>query len=267
MIARAVPILFAGLALAACAMSPTRTVSPELRQQFAPTGTLRVGVNLGNPVVAQKGPAGGAPAGVGPELGRELGRRLGVPVSYVTYDNAGKMADAVKQGAWDVAFLAVDPARAADIDFTAPYVQIEGTYLVRRDSPIRNASEVDKPGTRVAVGDKTAYDLFLTRTLKHAQLLKASTSEAAVALFREKKLDAVAGVKNPLVTVASRDASVRVVEGSFMVIGQAAGVPKGRPLAADYLRDFVEEAKADGFVAKALQASGVNDATVAGPAR
>jgi polar amino acid transport system substrate-binding protein len=267
MIARAASFSLAGLLLATCAVTPSPSASPDLRQQFAPGGTLRIGVNLGNPVVAQKGLPGGAPAGVGPELGRELGRRLGVPVSYVTYDNAGKMADAVKQDAWDVAFLAIDPGRAADIGFTAPYVQVEGTYLVARESPIRHAGEVDRPGIKVAVGDKTAYDLFLTRNLKHAELLKASTSEAAVALFRERKLDAVAGVKNPLVTVASRDPSVRVVEGSFMVIGQAAGVPKARALALAYLRDFIEEMKASGFVARALQASGVNDATVAGPAR
>jgi polar amino acid transport system substrate-binding protein len=255
---------FAGLALAACAMNPPHSsIAPEARAQFAPGGTLRIGVNLGNPVVAQKDPAGGAPRGVGPALGRELAHRLGVPVAYVTYDNAGKMADAVKAGAWDVAFLAVDPARAADIDFTAPYVQIEGTYLVRRDSPLRDAAEVDRPGIRVAVGDKTAYDLFLTRTLRHATLVKAPTSLAAVERFRAEGLDAAAGVKNPLAAEAARDPSLRLVDGAFMVIGQAAGVPRGRPLAAASLREFIEEMKASGFVARALRESGVDDATVA----
>lgn len=260
-------ILLAGLALAACAMNPTHTVSPEVRQQLAPGGTLRIGVNYGNPVVAQKDPAGGEPRGVGPALGREIARRLGVPVAYVIYDNAGKMADAVKQGAWDVAFLAVDPARASEIDFSAPYVQIEGTYLVRRESPLRSVADVDRPGVRVAVGDKTAYDLFLTRTLRSAQLVKAPTSIAAVRLFRDAGLDAAAGVKNPLAAEAAKDPALRVIEPGFMVIGQAAGVPKGRPAAAAYLRDFIEEAKAGGFVARALRESGVADATVAPAAR
>ena len=255
---------FASLALAACTVAPSGpSIGPEVRAQLAPSGTLRIGVNLGNPVVAQPDPAGGAPLGVGPALGRELARRLGVPVAYATYDNAGRMADAVKVGAWDVAFLAIDPARAADIDFTAPYVQTEGTYLVRRDSPLRHASEVDRPGIRVAVGDNTAYALFLTRTLEHASLLKAPTSVAAVERFRAEGLDAAAGVKNPLVAEAARDPSLRVVEGSFMVSRQAAGVPRGRPLAAAYLREFVEEMKASGFVARAMRDSGVNDATVA----
>ena len=257
-----VPVLIA-FGLSACA---TPSAPPEVRQQLAPTGTLRLGVNLGNPVVAQKG-LGSVPAGVAPELGRELARRLGVPVTYVTYDNAGKMADAVTQGAWDVAFLSVDPSRAAVIDFSAPYVQTEGTYLVARESPFATAADLDKPGVRIAVGEKTAYDLFLSRNLRHAELVRAPTSEAAVKLFRERKLDAAAGVKTPLAAIASRDATVRVVPGSFMVMGQAVGVPKGRPQGAAYLRDFVEDMKASGFVLRALQASGVEDATVAGPSK
>jgi len=240
-------------------------VSSALRSEFAPSGTLVAGVNFGNPVIAQKDPAGGDPRGVGPELARELARRLGVPIRYVTYDTAGKMADAVKQGAWDVAFLAVDPARATDIEFSAPYVQIEGTYLVSRDSPLRRIEDFDREGVRIAVGDKTAYDLYLTRALKKARLVKAPTSLAAVDLFRAQKLEAAAGVKNPLMTIAANDPSVRVIEGNFMVIGQASGVPRGRTGAARYLRDFIEEAKSSGFVARALDNSGVRDAVVAPP--
>ncbi|HSN21994.1 MAG TPA: ABC transporter substrate-binding protein [Usitatibacter sp.] len=237
--------------------------SPSVAHEFAPSGTLRIGVNYGNPVIAQKDPSGGDPRGVGPELGRELGRRLGVPVAYVTYDTAGTMADAAKAGAWDVAFLANDPARASEIAFSAPYVQIEGTYMVRRDSPLRSIADVDREGIRVAVGDKTAYDLFLSRHLEHAKLVKAPTSKAAIALFLSGNLDAVAGVKNPLVAAAQRDPGLRVIEGNFMVIGQAAGVPRPRENAARYLSAFIEEAKKSGFVARALAASGVGDATVA----
>jgi polar amino acid transport system substrate-binding protein len=230
---------------------------------MAPTGTLRIGVNYGNPVIAQRNPSGGEPRGVGPELGRELGRRLGVPVSYVTYDTAGKMADAVRAGAWDVAFLATDPARASDIAFSKPYVQIEGTYLVRRDSPLRSIDEVDREGIRVAVANKSAYDLFLARHLRHAKLVKAPTSPAAIELFLSENLDAAGGVKSTLVAAAERDPRLRVIEGNFMVIGQAAGVPRARENAARYVAAFVEEAKKSGFVARALKESGVTDATIA----
>lgn len=255
------PALLAFLLPAACA-APV-PMSPQLRSEFAPTGALRVGVNFGNPVVAQKDAAGGEPRGVGPELARELARRLDVPVAYVTYDTAGKMADAVRAGAWDVAFLANDPKRATEIAFSAPYVLIEGTYMVRGDSPLRRVDEMDRAGLRIAVGDKTAYDLFLSRTLKNATLVKFPTSAAAIEGFLAQRLDAVAGVKNPLVAAARRDPSLRVFDGNFMVIGQASGVPQGRPQAARYLRDFIEEAKATGFVARALEKSGVKDATVA----
>jgi len=244
----------------------TTTTPPDLAREFAPTGVLRIGVNYGNPVIAQRDPASGVPHGVGPDLGREIARRLGVPVAYVTYDTAGKVADAARDGAWDVAFLANDPARASQIDFSAPYVQIEGTYMVRRDSALQAIGDVDRPGRRIVVGNKTAYDLFLTRSLKHATLVRAPTSIAAVELFLAQDFEAVAGVKNPLVAIAAKDPRVRVIPGNFMVIGQAAGVPQGRAASARWLGDFIEEAKASGFVARALEKSGVSDATVA-PAR
>ena len=255
------------------AMSPehrtltlTPFISASLRAEFAPSGTLVAGVNLGNPVIAQKDPAGGAPRGVGPELARELARRLGVPIRYVTYETAGKMADGVKNGEWDVAMLAVDPARAEDIAFSAPYVQIEGTYLVRNDSPLKRIDEFDRAGTRIAVGLKTAYDLYLTRELKQATLVRSGSSIAAVEQFQAEKLDAAAGVRQPLMAVAARQPGYRVIEGSFMTIGQASGVPRARANAAEYLREFIEEAKASGFVARKLEESGVADATVAPPA-
>ena len=238
-------------------------VTAELRREFAPSGTLVAGVNFGNIVIAQKDPAGGAPRGVGPSLARELAQRLGVPISYVTYDTAGKMADAVKAGAWDVAFLAVDPARAGDIAFSKPYVQIEGTYLVRKDSPLERIEDFDRKGVRIAVGNKTAYDLFLTRELKNAELVRAPTSLDAIEAFRAQHLDAAAGVRQPLVKAAAADPSLRVVEGRFMVIGQASGVPRGRDAAARYLGEFIEEMKRSGFVARALKESGVTDADVA----
>ncbi|HEX4779328.1 MAG TPA: ABC transporter substrate-binding protein [Usitatibacter sp.] len=254
-------LLLAGLALASCAMTPS--VDSDLRREFAPTGVLRAGVNFGNPVIAQKDLGGGAPRGVGPDLARALAESLGVGIAYVTYDTAGKMADAVKEGAWDVAMLADDPLRANEIAFSKPYVQIEGTYMVRGASPLKRIDDFDRAGVKIAVGNKTAYDLYLSRTLKHAELVRAPTSIAAVELFRAQDLDAVAGVKNPLVAAAAKDPSLRVIEGNFMVIGQAAGVPRAREHAARYLREFIEEKKRSGFVAAALKRSGVTDATVA----
>lgn len=247
--------------LYSCAMNPS--VTDDLRREFAPTGVLRAGVNLGNPVIAQKDPDGGAPRGVGPDLARALAQSLGVGIAYVTYDTAGKMADAVKEGAWDVAMLADDPARASDIAFSKPYVQIEGTYMVRDDSPLTRIEDFDRKGTRIAVGSKTAYDLYLSRTLKNAELVRPATSLAAIDLFRKEHLDAVAGVKNPLMAYAAKEPGFRVIDGRFMVIGQASGVPKGRERAAKYLYEFIEEKKRSGFVADALKRSGVTDATVA----
>ena len=256
-------LLAAGFMPASCAMQPSATPVPaNVRSELAPSGTLRAGINLGNPVIAQKDAGGGAPQGVGPELARELARRLGVPITYVTYETAGKLADGAKQNAWDVAFLAIDPERATDIAFTAPYVQIEGSYLVRKDSPLKSVGDVDRKGVRVAVGDKTAYDLFLTRNMKNAELVRSPTSLAAIDQFVNDRLDAAAGVKQPLVSAAQKNPGLRVMDGNFMVIRQAAGVPRGREAAARYFNDFIEEMKASGFVARALEKSGNGDVTV-----
>jgi polar amino acid transport system substrate-binding protein len=186
-----------------------------------------------------------------------------VPFRYLTYDTAGKMADAVKEGAWDVAFLAIDPARATDIDFAPAYVHIEGTYLVREGAPFRKVDELDRDGVRIAVGLKTAYDLYLTREIKRAQLVRHSSSITALEAFMAEGLEAAAGVRQPLQNFASGHPGLRVLDESFMVIRQAAGVPKGRAEAATYLSAFIEDAKRTGFVAEALRASGVGEVTIA----
>jgi|SRR5689334_17441859 len=258
-------IVLAGLALASCAMTDQK----QLRSEFAPSGTLVMGVNYGNIVHTQRDPGGGDPRGVAPELARELAKRLGVPVRYVTYEIAGKLADDAKQGAWDLAFLAVDPARAKDISFSEPYVLIQGSYLVKKDAPMKSVKDFDRPGLKIGVGLKSAYDLFLTRELKHAELVRYPTSQAAIDAFVGGKegLGAAAGVRQPLAIAARKDASFRVIEDSYMTIDQAAGVPQGRPNAAKYLRDFIEEQKANGFVARKLAESGNADATVAPAAK
>lgn len=253
------------LCIAGCASAgPLR---PAGAKDLAPTGRLRAAINFGNPVLAQKDPATGEARGVSVDLARELARRLAAPLDLVTYDSAREVVEAAKTGAWDVAFVAIDPARAAEIVFTAPYVVIEGTYAVPADSSLRAVADVDRDGVRVAVGAKSAYDLYLTRTLKHARLVRAPTSPGAIELFRNDKLEAVAGVKQPLLELAKKDAQVRVLPGRFMVIEQAMGTPRSHEGGAGFLRQFVEEMKASGFVADALRGSGQTDAAVAPPAR
>lgn len=244
------PIAFLScLLLAACASVPELQAVRDL----APNGTLRAAINFGNPVLAQKDPATGAPRGISVDLARELGRRLGVPVELVTYDAAGKVFDALKSGAWDIAFIAIDPARAAEISFSAPYVVIEGTYAVPQASPLRKIEDVDREGVRVAVGNKSAYDLYLTRNLKRAQIVRAPTSPGAIELFAKDGLEAAAGIRQALVEFARTNPGVRVMDGHFMKIEQAMGMPRGREAGARYLRAFVDEMKAAGFVAARLQ--------------
>jgi len=243
------------------------TVPAALVKDLAPTGRLRAAINLGNMVLAQKDPATGELRGVTVELARELARRLELPVEFVPFDAAGKVFEALKAGAWDVAFLAIEPVRAAEIAFTAPYVIIEGVYLVPTDSPLRAVADVDRDGVRIAVNKGSAYDLYLTRTLKHAKLVRG---ESGVDLFVRDKLEAAAGVKQPLVEYAKTNPAVRIMDGRFMEIRQAMGTPKlryeGRDAAPRYLHAFVEEMKATGFIAKALQRSNQPDAAVAPPA-
>ena len=245
----------------------TTMAKADALQDLAPGGKLRAAINLGNSVLVQKDAATGQPKGITPDLARELGRRLGVPVELVTYDAAGKVFDAVKTGAWDIAFVAIEPVRAAEIEFSAPYVIIEGTYMVPKDSPLKVIADVDRPGVRIAVGLKSAYDLYLTRTIKNATIVRASAGggRAMIDLFVNEKLEVAAGVKQPLVAYAKDHPEVRVMDGHFMEIQQAMGTPKDRTAGAEYLRAFVEEMKVSGFVAEALKRSN-QVATVAPPA-
>lgn len=200
------------------------------------------------------------------DLARELARRLGVGIDLVTFDAAGKVFEALKISAWDVAFLAIDPVRAAQITLTAPYVVIEGSYIVRDDSPLRGIDDSDRAGVRIAVGKGAAYDLFLTRALQRAELIRTDTSAGAVDLFAEAGLDAAAGVRQPLEDYAAAHPGFRVIPGRFTAIEQAMGTPKGRAAGHGYLAAFVEEMKAGGFVADSLARSGQRDAAVAPPA-
>jgi polar amino acid transport system substrate-binding protein len=254
-------LLLMGMTLAASAQA----VSADLKKQIAPTGTLRAAINYNNPLLARRDPATGELSGVAVDVSRELARRLGLPVQLVPFDAAGKMADAGKGGAWDIAYLAIDPARAMDLDFTAAYLELEGTYLVPPDSPLQKIEDVDRDGVHIAVTAKSAYDLFLSREIKHAQLVRANSTPESFDLMVSQKLDAVAAVRTALVPVAQRLPGSRVMSGHFMTIPQAAAIPKGRPAAARYVSDFIEDLKTTGFVAAALQRHGLgpDDAIVA----
>ncbi len=237
-------------------------IKPSLRSDLAPTGKLRVGINYGNPALATRDAASGEQRGVAVDLARELGQRAELPVEIVAFESAGKMFDAVKAGAWDVAFLAVDPGRASEIDFTEPYVEIEGTYLIPAGAPFRDVADVDRDGVRVGVSGKSAYDLFLSRSLKHAQIVRAQSPESAFDLILSGKVDVLAGVRQTLVAHSAKLSGSRVFDDRFMAIGQAMGIVKGRGEAVKYLREFVEDVKASGFVARALEQSGVRGVTI-----
>ena len=260
----AIPLLFV-IFLASCAttpMAPSAAVT-----DLAPTGKLRAAINFGNPILAARDASTGEARGVSVDLSRELARRLGVPLELVTYDAAGKVVAALKSGAWDVAYVAIDPVRANEISYSAAYVVIEGAYLVRQDSPLRANAEVDRAGVRVAAAAGSAYDLFLSRELKQAKIVRAPTSQAVTDLFVAQGLDVAAGVKQQLQADAKRIPSLRLLEGRFMVINQAMGTPKGREVGANYLREFIEEMKASGFVARALERHRIEGAAVAPPAK
>lgn len=250
----------------ALAQSPPPAAPPDVVKQLAPTGKLRAAINAGNVVLVQKGAAGGEPHGITVDLARELARRLGVAADLIVYDTAGKVTDAVKTGAWDVGFIAIEPVRAAVIGFTAPYVIIEGTYMVTRDSTVKNIADVDRDGVRIAVARGSAYDLYLTRTLQHATLVHYPSPPLALQGFITDRLDAAAGVKQQLVQFAGTNANMRVMDGRFQEIREAMGTPLGRDVGLRYLRNFVEEMKASGFVKQALERANQADAVVAPPA-
>jgi polar amino acid transport system substrate-binding protein len=255
--------LVAALA-AACSSTPPKP-SPAALAELAPTGKLRAAINFGNPVLASKDPATGEARGVSVDLSRELARRLGVPLEIVPYAAAGRVVEAVKTGAWDVAYVAIDPLRGVDMIQSPPYVVIEGSYLVPAESPIRSNAEVDREGIRIAVGKGSAYDLFLSREIKRAMLVRAPTSPQVVSMMIRENLEVAAGVRQQLEADAKRVAGVRLLPGRFMVINQAMAVPRGRDAGARYVRDFIEEMKASGFVAQALARHRVEGAAVASP--
>jgi polar amino acid transport system substrate-binding protein len=262
---RPAPVFILAATLTACSTLPM-SPPPASVAALAPTGTLRAAINLGNPVLARRDAATGEARGVSVDLSRELARRLGVPLTLVTVTTAANSVAAIKSAVCDVAFVAIDPARAVDLDYTPPYVLIEGGYLVPQESVIQVNADVDHPGVRVVVGAASAYDLYLSRELKQAQIVRVTTSEEVVPAMLARHLEVAAGVKQQLVADAKRVGAVRLLDGRFMVINQAMAMTRGRAAGAAYLGAFIEEMKASGFVARALLQNGIDGAVVAPPA-
>lgn len=240
------------------------TIPSHIVESFAPTGKLRASINLGNPILANRDPVTQLPVGVSIDLAHAFAQRIGVGVEFVVFDTAAKSVEAVTQEQADIGFFAIDPSRGEGISFTAAYVLIEGSYMVRMNSNIQSNDEVDSAEHRVTVGKGSAYDLFLTRELKHAEIVRAPSSPTVVDVFVEQDLDVAAGVRQQLESDAKRFPNLRLLPGRFMLIQQAMGLPKSRGGdAAEALRLFVEDMKTSGFVHEALARHGIKGASVA----
>ncbi len=261
---RAAALLFAVAVLAACATAPT--VPPAARSELAPTGKLRVGLLVTNPSYVTKDGSAVEMQGIAVDLGRELARQLGVPFEPVRYEAVSRMVDGAKAGAWDVAFLGFEPARSTHMDFTAAYVEIGNSYLVPAGSPIRGIGDVDKPGHRIGVSQRSAQDVFVTQNIKQAQLIRVSSNAESVKLLASGKIHAMVANRTALLSIAERVPGSRILEGSIFSVKQSLGIAKGRPAGTAYAKDFIEHAKASGQVQQAIdraQLRGVNVAAAA----
>jgi polar amino acid transport system substrate-binding protein len=236
-------------------------IDPDLRTELAPRGRLRIALNLGNFLLVSK--ATGALGGVAADIGGDIAARLGVPFDLVAYETAGKVADAAAPGEWDVAFIGAEPARENVIAFSPAYVEIEATYLVPAGSPIGSIDEVDRAGVRIATADRSAYDLFLSRTIRHATLVRAPGIPASFDLFVADKLDVLSGLKPRLIADQARLPGSRLLDGRFTAIQQSIGTPRPRTRAAQWLAAYSAEIRRTGLVADAIRRHGVVGLTVA----
>ena len=242
-------------------------VTPAVRADLAATGKLRAAINYGNFILATKDKATGESRGVAVDLAQEVSRRLAVPLEIVAYDSVAVMGDAAPSGVWDIAFLGSDPKREALMSFTAAYLEIEATYLVPGASPLRTAAEVDREGVRVAAPARANYELFLSRNLHRAKLVSTAGADAAFDLLDKGEVDAVAGLTQALHDRLARRAGSRILEGRFMGVQQSIAVPRGRDAGLAFLRRVVEDAKASGLVARAIERTGARGVSVAPPAQ
>ena len=236
---------------------------PQVQTELAPTGVVRAGLNLSNFLLVSGTTATGEHAGVAPDMAAEIARRLGVPVTYVPYRTPGELADAAETGAWDIGLIGAEPQRAEKIAFTPAYVEIEATYLVPAGSPIRSLADVDKPGVRISVTGRSAYGLWLDRHIRHATLAKTGTLDSACEQFVNDKLEVLAGLRPRLLSDVEKLPGARILDGKFTAVQQAIGTARKNVAAAQFLRDFVEEAKTSGFVQSLIDKHKVRGLTVA----
>jgi polar amino acid transport system substrate-binding protein len=232
-------------------------MSQSVVSKLAPHGVLRAAINMGNFLLVTSRTPSGDPAGVSPDMAGAIAQRLGVPVKYVPYAKPGELADAAGTDAWDIGLIGAEPARAEKIDFTAAYVEIEATYLVPAGSSLQTIAEVDRPGIRIAVSARSAYDLWLERNIKHATLMRSDGLNSAVEMFVRDKLDALAGLRPGLLGDLEKMPGARILGGQFTAVQQAIGTAKSNAAGAAFLRDFVEEAKRSGLVASLIEKHGV----------
>ena len=251
-----------GLLLTGCA-SITTAPTPEARQALAPTGKLRVGLQLGNPLNAIRDSASGEMKGVAFDLGKELARRMGVPFEPVLYPSVGALLDSGKSGAWDIAFVGFSPARAKEWDFSALHLEVEFGYLVTGGSAISTSADVDRPGIRVAVQEKSGPDNFFSRTLTNAVVVRASSNPAAFEAVKSGKADVMGSLKPILFEMSNQLQGSRVLDGRPGIDPHAMAMPKGRDLGVPYARQFVEDAKSEGLVKAAIERAGLRGVIVA----
>ena len=238
-------------------------MSPDIIAQLAPTGVLRAGINLSNFLLVTGKSPSGDPEGVSPDMAREVANRLGVPVKYVTFKSPGELADQSGKGAWDIGLIGAEPQRAETIAFTAAYAEIEATYLVPAGSRLRTIADVDAAGVRIAVTGRSAYGLWLDRNIKHAQLVRSDTIDSAYEQFVREKLEALAGLRPRLLSDQEKLPGSRIIDGKFSSVQQAIGTAKPNTAGAAFLREFVEEAKASGLVARFIERHKVRGLSVA----
>jgi len=241
-------------------------MSPEIIADLVPTGVLRAGINLSNFLLVTGRSPLGEPAGVAPDVAAEIARRLNVPITYLPYKSPGELADAAVGGVWDIGLIGAEPQRAETIAFTAAYAEIEATYLVPSGSPLKTIADVDAAGVRVAVTGRSAYGLWLDRNIKHAELVRSETLDSAYEQFVRDRLEALAGLRPRLLADMSKLPGARILDGRFTAVQQAMGTPKKNTAGAAFLHDFVEEAKASGFIASLIERHKVNGLSVAPPA-
>jgi polar amino acid transport system substrate-binding protein len=225
----------------------------QVVSELAPTGVLRAAINMGNFLLVTGRTPSGDPEGVAPDMAREVASRLGVPVKYIPYARPGELADAAGTGVWDIGLIGAEPQRAEKIAFTPAYVEIEATYLVPAGSPLQSIADVDRAGARIAVTARSAYDLWLERNIKNAQLVRSEGGDATFQQFVEEKLDALAGLRPRLLEDAAKLPGSRILDGQFTAVQQAIGTARANAAAAAFLRDFVEEAKQSGLVARLIE--------------